>query len=275
MASAGPGGIGPAMAAGGRLLAEFAAPPFRGPFLVAGAALAAAASLDGHLDLPLLCGGGASDLAMANPGGIARLIFTLNAPDRLAPAWLVMLVAMMTPLIAVPLAHVRSASLKPRRTRAAAMFLLGYFTCWFLLGLPLIAVAIALRVLTGSGAIAFAVVLTLALLWSASPFNLAAQNRAHRLRRIALFGLGADRDCLRFGVTHGLWCFASCWAWMLVSLVAAQAHVAVMLAVTAITLGERLRRPGPPVWHWPPLLSPIVAIARRLTRIPRWIARYE
>jgi len=259
------------MAAASRLCAEFAAPPFRGPFVAAGLAFAAAIALDGHLDLPLLCGGVGS-IALRDPQAIARLIFTVNAPDRIALAWLVMLIAMMTPLIAGPLAHVRAASLKPRRARAAAMFLLGYFGCWFALGLPLIAAAIALRVLAGNGA--FAAAILLALLWSASPLNLAAQNRAHRARRIGLFGWRADRDCLRFGAIHGGWCFASCWAWMLVSLAAAHAHVAVMLAVTAITLGERLRRPGPAIWHWPPLLAMIPALWRTV-QPAAWVERYE
>jgi predicted metal-binding membrane protein len=233
------------------LLAALGRPPHRGPMLAAATALIVSLTLDRHVDLPSFCGA----IAIGEIGQQARLVAVLNAPDRLALAWVAMLIAMMTPLIAIPLAYVRGSSLPNRQWRAACGFLLGYFSCWVAAGPALIGSAILLRLVTGSAAASFAAALALALLWSASPVQQAAQNRSHRLRRIGLFGLAADRDCIRFGAIHGGWCVAICWPWMLVTLTVAHGHVAVMLAVAAIVLAERMRRGGRPHWRLPLALS--------------------
>jgi predicted metal-binding membrane protein len=240
------------------LLSGLASPPFRGPMLAAAAGLAASLVFDVHVYLPLLCGTAADGLSFADIVDRVAFLVAINRPADLALAWLAMLVAMMTPLIALPLAHVRDSSLARRRWRAAAGFLTGYFGCWFVAGIPLLAAALALRWLVGSTAVAVLAAILLALLWSASPFQQAAQNRAHRLRRIGLFGLAADRDCIAFGAILGCWCVASCWAWMLVPLFVPYGHGVAMLAVAAIVMAERLRGPGPVRWRFPEtLLRPL------------------
>jgi predicted metal-binding membrane protein len=237
------------------LLGSLLAPPFRGPMLVAGAAFALSSTLDIHPYLPLLCGSAEDHLPVVAILASVRFLLAINPPGSLALAWLAMLLAMMTPLIALPLSHVRASSLVARRWRAAAGFVLGYFGVWMCAGVPLLAAAFALRLLAGSVPAAFLATSLLALVWSANPLQKAAQNRAHRLRRIGLFGLAADRDCMIFGAALGGWCLASCWAWMLVPLFAPAAHVPAMVAVASILMAERLRGPGPARWRVPVVLS--------------------
>ena len=232
------------------LLGNLLAPPFRGPMLVAGAALVVVSTFDVHASLPLFCGDADHLPLGAIVAGLQFLIAT-NPPATLVLAWLAMLVAMMMPLVALPLSHVGASSLAARQGRAAAGFLLGYFGVWVLSGVPLLAIAFTLRLLGGSALAALLIAFPIALLWSASPFQQAAQNRAHRLRRIGLFGLAADRDCIAFGAALGGWCLVSCWAWMLVPLFVSHGHIPAMLAVSAIVMAERLRGPGVLRWRAP------------------------
>ena len=188
------------------LLFGFAAPPFRGPILVAALGLAVAAAVDVHAYLPLLCGSTTDHLSLAQIAINLQFLLAINPPMTLALAWLAMLVAMMTPLIAFPLAHIYASCLVAQRWRASAGFLLGYFGIWGLAGIPLLLIALLLRLAAGSVLAAFLSACLLALVWSASPFQQATQNRAHRLRRIGLFGPAADRDCIVFGAVLGGWC---------------------------------------------------------------------
>jgi len=108
-----------------------------------------------------------------------------------------MLLAMMPPLLAMPLMHVCWSSLPRRRVRALAYFALGYGFVWLAAGPILIALAVLLRLVTGGTTPAFASALLIAMVWRASPWQRAALNHGHRLRRIGLFGWAADRECLR------------------------------------------------------------------------------
>jgi predicted metal-binding membrane protein len=233
------------------LLGVIAAPPYRGPILIAAAGLLVTFADGGHAALPAFCG----DLAI---GGLDRSLPLLSvyiAPERLFVAWLAMIAAMMTPLIAIPLAHVRQSSLTSRRWRAASAFMTGYFGCWLLAGPLMLALSVLVQLSTGSAEAGLGASLLAALLWSASPFSKAAQNRAHRLRRIRLFGLAADYDSVSFGAKHGFWCLCSCWPWMLVMLTVQHGHAAAMILITAGILIERARGGGRPCWRWPPALA--------------------
>ncbi|MER9107498.1 DUF2182 domain-containing protein [Mesorhizobium sp. M0848] len=219
--------------------------------LTAAAGMAASSTLNFHADLPSLCGTTAADPTFEAVVGSLRFIIATNPLSSLVLAWLAMLAAMMTPLIALPLSHVRASSLATRRWRASAAFILGYFGVLVLAGIPLLALAFTIRLLADSALTAFIAATVLALVWSASPFHQAAQNRAHRLRRIGVFGLTADRDCIAFGSGLGKWCLASCWPWMLVPMFVSSSHIPVMIAVLAIVMGERIRGPGPLDWRVP------------------------
>lgn len=179
----------------------------------------------------------------------------LSTPMSMMADWALMLHAMMPPLLVMPLMHVWRASLPRRRMRAALVFMLGYGAVWMAAGPALLAFGLLLKIFAERWALVVALVL--ATIWSASPWQRAALNRGHRLRRIGLFGWAADRDVVLFGANHGLWCIASCWAWMLLPLVGDSWHLAIMLIAGAIMLTERLSDPERPRWHWPVFLPRI------------------
>ncbi len=241
------------------LLATFSQPPFRTPILFAAAASALSLLFDIHAALPLLCGNAGGHRPLTTIAASWRFLIATNPPSTILQLWLIMLAAMMTPLIAAPMAYVRASSLVARRWRAVAIFLSGYFGVWTLAAVPVLAIAFALRLLAGGVAAAALAACGIALLWSACPYQQAARNRGHRLRRIGLFGVQAVCDSFLFGARLGAWCLLSCWAWMLVPLFASRAHLLAMLAVTTILMAERLQGPGVPHWRIP-LIPPAVLI---------------
>lgn len=172
-----------------------------------------------------------------------------NSPGSLLTGWIIMLVAMMPPLLAAPIVHVLQSSLVRRRARAVAGFVAGYAVVWLAMSVPL--GLLALLAHTAFGPAAFPLAVAAALAWSASPAHRQLLNRAHKLRPISLFGLRADGDCLVFGIEHGLLCAATCWAWMLVPLLAGNLHYAAMLSTGMILLAERLSLPCAARWRMP------------------------
>lgn len=237
-----------------RILHGFARPPWPWLFAAAGCGLLLSAGHSGHAQPPVFCGSGPAQLIFAAgwTEGL-RIALEFNPPGRLMMDWAIMLLAMMPPLLAVPIMHVWRSSLPRRRGRAIGHFVLGYGAVWMAAGLPLTILALLLQLIAGPAA--FAVLLALAVIWSASPWQRIALNRGHRLRRIGLFGRAADRDCLAFGAVHGGWCIASCWLWMMVPLAAGPWHLAAMVAAGAAMLGERLAPPGAPRWRLPAFLA--------------------
>lgn len=236
------------------LIEHFRRPPW--PALLSVSVAGYAVWLLGSIGiLPVaMCGVGSGDW----PGGaelwaVAAATLALNPPGTLLTGWSLMLVAMMPPLLAAPIAHVSQSSLVRRRTRAVAGFVAGYASIWLAMALPI--GLLALLLYTAFGQAAFPLAVAAALVWSASPTHRRLLNRAHRLRRISLFGLRADGDCLAFGVAHGLLCAATCWAWMLVPLLAGGWHFAAMPAAGMILLAERLSLPGPARWRMPAAMA--------------------
>ncbi|OLF54730.1 DUF2182 domain-containing protein [Pseudomonas chlororaphis] len=233
----------------GTILLGFTRAPWPLLFATAGLGLALCLYTAGHSSLPAFCG------AVEGLSLLTRWPTALEAELALNPAqhrladWALMLLAMMPPLLAMPLMHVWQSSLPRRRIRAALVFLLGYTALWLAAGPLLMVLALLLQLSVAEAALAAA--LLVALLWSASPWQRAALNRGHRLRRIGLFGWAADRDCLAFGAAHGAWCVASCWAWMLVPLLGGTWHLVLMPVAGAVMLIERLAPGDRPRWHWP------------------------
>lgn len=169
-----------------------------------------------------------------------------------AGAWLVMLVAMMAPLLAEPLRRLWRSSLSPRRARAVLAFVTAYLAVWMSAGAVLMTAATALHPLAMHGGwVLPGAALAAALLWQASPWKQACLNRCHQAPRLAVFGLAADRDALRYGATKGMWCVGSCWALMALPLVAGAAGLAVMAVVTVVMLAERVRPGRRPMWRVP------------------------
>jgi len=154
-------------------------------------------------------------------------------------ASVLMFAAMMAPLMASSLRHVREQSLARRRLRAMGSFAIGYALVWIAAGMALGEAALRIPA-------AAAIVLVAA--WQCSPAKQRCLNRCHAHPPLAAFGIAADFDALRFGLTHALWCAGSCSALMLLPMLWPPAHLAAMAAVTLWLAGERLSAPQPPQW---------------------------
>lgn len=243
-----------------RLIEHFRRPPW--PALLGVSAGGYAVWLSGSfgvLPAGICAAGGGYWAGGANLWAAVAATLTLNPPGALMTGWSIMLVAMMPPLLAAPIAHVRQSSLVRRRARAVAGFAAGYAAVWLAMAAPL--GLLALLADMAAGPAAFPVAVAAALTWSASPVHQRLLNRAHRLRPISLFGLRADRDCLVLGLEHGLLCAATCWAWMLVPLLAGGWHYPAMVATGTILLADRLSLPGPARWRLPTVAA--LALRRR------------
>lgn len=184
---------------------------------------------------------------------------------------LLMFAAMMLPLAGPPVIHVRDRSLARRRPRAVAIFLAGYALPWMAATVALLAVAAWVGAAGSVLVVALAVVLIAGV--QCSPFKQRCLNRCHAHPALAAFGPRADRDVLRFGVSHSLWCIGSCAALMLLPMLVHAGHLVAMAAVSLWLAGERLERPVPPRWRWrgPGMIVRIVVAqvrdrARRLAR---------
>ena len=185
-----------------------------------------------------------------------RFALAQFSPLQVTAAWMLMLVAMMTPLLANPLRHIWNSSLVRRRWRAIGTFLLVYVLCWLLAAQLLSMLALGLYgVEVATGLPTLLSVLLIALIWQASPAKQYCLNRCHRLPRLSPFGWAADRDCIRYGLSAAGWCISTCWALMLLPMVAGSMHLMLMLLVSAVMIAERLRPARPCRWRTPRLLS--------------------
>ncbi|MER9951866.1 DUF2182 domain-containing protein [Mesorhizobium sp. M0047] len=209
-----------------------------------------------------LCAGGVDWPDGADIWAGIEATLTLNSPSSLLTAWSVMLVAMMPPLVAAPIMHVQQSSLVRRRARAVTGFVAGYSIVWLAMGVPL--GLAALQTQAAFGRLAFPLAVAMALLWSASPAHRRLLNRAHRIPPISLFGMRADGDCLALGLDHGLLCAATCWAWMLVPLLAGDWHFGAMLATGMVLLAERLSLPRAARWRMPVAMAFAVHLREHL-----------
>jgi len=117
-----------------------------------------------------------------------------------------------------------------------------------------------------------AVLALAACVWQCSPGKQRCLNRSHRHPELAAFGLAADRDALRFGMAHGVWCVGSCWALMLLAVSIMTWHHLAMGAITLLMVSERLEAPRPPAWNASGRgkLLRILAAQTRI-RAPRWL----
>jgi predicted metal-binding membrane protein len=153
--------------------------------------------------------------------------------------WLMMTVAMMLPLIILPVRHVAFRSFSWRRNRAIAGFLCGYLGVWACAGAILVPVLIAVRRLDPSGGpMALRAALICAALWQLTPWKLRALRGCHRTVALSASGWRADADCVRYGAGTGSSCALSCWALMAAPALASPSLIA-MLCVQGIALYER------------------------------------
>jgi predicted metal-binding membrane protein len=167
-----------------------------------------------------------------------------------AEDWLLMLAAMMAPVLIRPIQFVRATSLTRRRTRSTLLLVAGYTAVWMFAGALMLLLAAALESSGLSAYVRVAVVFLIALAWQCSPAKQACLNRCHAVSALAAFGRAADTDALIFGTAQGVWCFGSCWAWMLLPLLLPAGHIVAMAAATVLIFCERLDDPAPVSWKW-------------------------
>jgi predicted metal-binding membrane protein len=179
-----------------------------------------------------------------------QMLLAMNSPASLAAGWVLMLVAMMSPLLILPLRHIRLRSFTHRRARSVVLFVTGYASIWMALGGVLLAIELAVKLFASQSYLPAAGVVLIALVWQSSPIKQRCLNRCHAHTELAAFGAAADFDALRFGTTHGIWCASSCWALMLFPLLLPQRHIVAMATVAVLIFGERLEQPRPPRWRW-------------------------
>jgi predicted metal-binding membrane protein len=212
-------------------------------------------------------------LSFTTPGAVASAVFAslfaANPPDLVVLAWLAMLLAMMPPLLTQPIARIRLRSLMRRRHHAVALFVTGYGAVWIMAGSVLMTASAALGLFAAAiGTPALPIAAAVAIIWQMTPWRQHALIRCHRLPCLSAFGFEADRDCLRFGLTHGLWCVVTCAPLMLVPLCAPEIHLPLMAALAAGLLLERLAPPRRPCWT--SQILPGQRAAAMLVRSIRW-----
>lgn len=183
-----------------------------------------------------------STIHMAHPGIELPAIVAVLAMSAL------MVVAMMFPLLTMPIAHIRARSFARRRWRSTGLFLVAYTTIWTIAcAIPALALWVAGNQgvnhwwLTGVTVVAAAI-------WQFSPAKQVWLNRSHSHPALAAFGHAADRSALRFGTRHGIRCVGSCWALMALPFVVGSWHLVAMAIAGVWIAGERLSSPTVPVW---------------------------
>ncbi|MGA7219352.1 MAG: DUF2182 domain-containing protein [Candidatus Sulfotelmatobacter sp.] len=180
----------------------------------------------------------------------SQMLLAMLFPAQLAAGWVLMLVAMMSPVLIQPIRHIRLRSFTHRRARSIMFFAAGYAAIWMLLGGGLLSVSLAGKLSAPRSYLLAGGIALIAVVWQFSPIKQRCLNRCHAHRELAAFGLAADFDVLRFGMTHGIWCAGSCWALMLFPRLLPCGHVVAMAAVAILIFSERLEEPRTPSWRW-------------------------
>jgi predicted metal-binding membrane protein len=131
--------------------------------------------------------------------------------------WLVMVVAMMLLLMLPAIRHGALNSIPRRRLRAMVLIAAASLVCWLPFG-PLVGRAVGVVAGWGLPVDRHPLVwaLFVAALWQLTTTKRRALNACHRTVPLPPQGWAADRACLRFGLLHGVRCFVSGWALMLV-----------------------------------------------------------
>jgi predicted metal-binding membrane protein len=180
-----------------------------------------------------ICGTGTS-------GGIG----VMDWPGGLA-SWFVMVLAMMLPLIIFPVRATAFGSLWRRRNHAIGVFLAGYLAVWMVAGVASMRVLIFMRsTQTTDSQWAVCFTFLAAAGWQMTSFKRRFFAACHTTKPLAPDGWRAHRDCLCFGMDHGIHCVGNCGLLMLASTLSPWRKV-IMAVATLILIYERYRtRPG-------------------------------
>lgn len=186
---------------------------------------------------------------IGTPEHTVATILHANPPLVLMAGWALMLVAMMTPMVIVPIYYIIISSFKKRTIRSIVIFVIGYGALWLIAGCFVIAGEIGIMAFMASSYLPAMIVGLLALVWQASPLKQRCLNGCHRHRSLRAFGSAADVDALRMGLDHGVYCVGSCWVAMLFPMLLPQGHLLAMAFVSLLMFSERLDNPSVPAWR--------------------------
>ncbi|MBY5456873.1 DUF2182 domain-containing protein [Rhizobium leguminosarum] len=216
--------------------------------LAAGVAWVLLALGSDSMSMPAICS--AALVWSAPSADTYAFFFSYVSPLQLAISWAFMVIAMMLPALSGPLRHVRERSFWRVRSWAELLFAASYFGVWMLAGIPLLGVAITLRLALSSSALPLAACLIIAFIWQISPWKQVALNRCHRRPSLAAFPPAAYGNVLAWGMTYSVWCISSCWGLMLLPLLAPSHHLPFMAIVALYIWTERLEPACAPRWQF-------------------------
>jgi len=160
--------------------------------------------------------------------------------------WAVMMVAMMAPtIVPLTLAHRFAAARHKRRVGATAALAVGYFSVWWLLGVPYFVAFLWFHDVSPlAGDSRWLPALAGAILLLAGGYQFTAR-KAHCLRTCCRpFGVASQHggglvDGFRTGWSHGIDCIGCCWAAMLVLLAVGLMNIAWMVGLSILFLAEK------------------------------------
>lgn len=153
--------------------------------------------------------------------------------------WLAMILAMMLPLMIVPVRFAAFGSLRRRRHPAVGAFLASYVSVWMVAGIICLWLLTLLKTTPAAeNRYALAAGLLAAACWQATAWKRRLATACHRTRPLAPDGWQAHRDCLLFGADHGMHCVANSGLLMFVAMLS-PLHAASMCVVTLLLLYER------------------------------------
>lgn len=206
-------------------------------------ALLAAPLKDGPDLTAAMCGS-----ALAPASATSGLATAAHWPS-IGLAWLLMVLAMMTPLLRMPILHIRISAFRDRRWRSIALFLFGYLAVWLAAGVLIKPLEWMVHHVAPGGWVPAVVAALLAVCWQVSPLKQRYLNRCHAQRALPAFGREADLHAWYFGLEHGAACLGSCWALMLFADSLPQWHISAMALVALLMVCERMDPPASPSWQ--------------------------
>jgi predicted metal-binding membrane protein len=151
-----------------------------------------------------------------------------------------MVVAMMLPLMVIPVRVTAFRSLWPRRHWAMATFLCGYVGIWMAAGVLGLALLAFLREFQARAHWLTAAVFLVAAAWQITALKHRCAAACHLTRPLAPVGWPARRDCLCFGAEHGFYCVGNCGVLMVAAMLS-PLHRTMMVLATLLLAYERYR----------------------------------
>lgn len=168
-----------------------------------------------------------------------------HAPLAGLAVWTLMVVAMMVPVTLPAVRYVGLNSMRCRQRRAMALYIAVYVGLWMVFGLAALGLdhLLATHAAISEQAL-LAIVLAAAGGWQLTRAKRRALYACGRTVPLPPLGRRADAGCARFALLHGWRCMQSCWAIMLVMVIAGHTSLIWMMALTALVVAEELTVSG-------------------------------